>query len=197
MKVQVLTLAVFTGISTASPVPNTNIESLNIQDPADSPTTLTIDISGVGSGDAQGSPINTMLIEQFPSQFLITGISWDLTIETIGASWLSEANIRLFNTDQTGGYTFAPGIGNDFPGISNYAGFVDLVDLVALNLDFTTNGDNLLNIEFFESFDDAPGAFDAFYLSGSTLTIHLKKVPAPGSLAVLGLGGLVASRRKR
>lgn len=194
MKIQVLTLALFAGISAASPVANTNLESLNIQDPANTPTTLTIDISGVSSGDAQGSPINEMLTSFFPSQFQITGVSWDLNIETIGASWLSEANIRLHNSDETGSFTFAPGVGFDNPGTMNFVGFIDLV---ALGADFTTNADNLLNIEFFESFDDVPGGIDAFYQSGSSLTIHLKKVPAPGSLALLGLGGLVAARRRR
>lgn len=194
MKIQVLTLAVFAGISTASTVANTNLESLNIQDPASSPTTLTIDISGASSWDEQGSPLNEILTEPFLSRFQITGVSWDLTIETVGNSWLDEPNIRLYNSDETGSFTFAPGIGNPFSGMMNFAGFFDLV---ALGLDFTTNADNLLNIEFFESFDDVSGAADAFYQAGSTLTIHLKKVPAPGSLALLGFGGLVASRRKR
>ncbi len=194
MKITVLTLAVFAGLSTASPVNNTNIESLDIQNPTDSPTTMIIDISGMSSMDDQGSLFNKMLTASFPSQFQITGISWDLSMEAFGSSWLSEASIRLFNSDETGSFIFAPGIGYDFTGQEKFAGSIDLV---ALGEDFTTNIDNLLNIEFFESFDDDPGGIDAFYESGSFLTIHVKKVPTPGSLAALGLGGLVATRRRR
>ncbi|MBL4698901.1 MAG: PEP-CTERM sorting domain-containing protein [Phycisphaerales bacterium] len=195
MKTTVFTLAVFAGLSTASPVANTNIESLNIQNPADSPTTLIIDISGINSWDEQGSTLNEILITSFPSQFQITGISWDIILTTVGGSWLSEPNIRMSNSDGSGSFTFAPGEGSDFPG--TMVSFTGSVDLVALGEDFTTNADNLLNFEFFESFDDVSGDIDAFYEAGSTLTIHLKKVPAPGSLALLGFGSLVATRRRR
>lgn len=194
MTIKALTIAVFAGIASASPIASTDIESLEIQNPADSPTTMLIDLSGFNSWDTKGSPFNESLVIPFPSRFQITGISWDLTIETIGGSWLSEPNIRLFNTDETGGFTFVPGIGFDNSGIMT---FVGSIDLVASGDDFTTNTDNLLNIEIFESFDDFPGGIDALFQNGSSLTIHLKKVPAPGSLALLGLGGLVATRRRR
>ena len=194
MKITALTLAVFAGLSTASPVANTSIDSLNIQNPADSPTTLLIDIGGVNSWDEQGNALNEILTTSLPSQFQITGISWDLTITTFTSSWLSEANIRLSNSDGSGNFTFAPGAGFNSSGMMNFTGSIDLV---AQGNDFTTNADTLLNIEFFESFVDNPSDIDAFYENGSTLTIHLKKVPAPGSLAVLGLGGLAATRRRR
>ena len=57
---------------------------------------------------------------------------------------------------------------------------------------FFVGGDGLLRIEFWEDFVDFKGA-DGFY--GSTLTIHY--IPAPASLALLGLGGLVGIRRRR
>ncbi|CAN0594277.1 unnamed protein product, partial [Laminaria digitata] len=58
--------------------------------------------------------------------------------------------------------------------------------------------DGILDINFFESFDDVAGEIDATYLAGSTITIVGQGiVPAPASLALIGLGGLAAGRRRR
>ena len=53
----------------------------------------------------------------------------------------------------------------------------------------------MLSIEVHEvGFDDNPGDIDSFFNSG---TVTISYVPAPGALAVLGMGGLVAGRRRR
>ncbi len=59
---------------------------------------------------------------------------------------------------------------------------------------FFADGSGDVRIEFWEDFVDFPGAPDGTYDIGS---ITLKFVPAPSSLALLGLGGLVAIRRRR
>lgn len=198
MKTQVLSLAVFAGLAAASPVANTNFEPLNIQEPANT-NTLTANLFNTDSWNEQGHPFNEVLsfglVGTVPAVgFQITGISWDLNIRTDIGSYYSDANIRFYNTDETDSFTFAPGTGFDDGGTMN---FVGSIDLVASGVDFATNADSILNIEFFESIDDAAELADATYVNGSTLTIHFKPIPAPGTLAMLGLGGLVAVPRRR
>ena len=56
--------------------------------------------------------------------------------------------------------------------------------------------DGMLDIEFYETeWNDNSAAVDSFYEAGSSIT--LTYTPAPSALAVLGLGGLVAGRRRR
>jgi hypothetical protein len=61
-----------------------------------------------------------------------------------------------------------------------------IVNLVDLNLDFVVN-DGLLNLEWFESFDDLPGEIDATYLSGD-LTIEFEQFTIPDPPAAMDLG---------
>ncbi len=122
----------------------------------------------------------------------MTGIGWDVNLETVGGSWLSEAivyfddNIApdalgLFLTPSA---TAAPGIEFNSSG-----GIVDLTDNGIADIVLP---DGILRMEFHESFDDAPGA-DAFW----TGTLTIAAVPTPGALSLLGLGGLAAMRRRR
>jgi hypothetical protein len=88
-----------------------------------------------------------------------------------------------------------PGIGSDFAGTSSFSSG-GLIDLVGSGLDFFLGGDGVLNIEFFESFDDVDGAIDATFLPGSKLYLQFF-VPSPGAPFIFGLGALVATRRRR
>jgi hypothetical protein len=199
MKTTLISVMAFAGFATASPVTNPNLQTIGGERPASTTTTLTIDLSGVNSWDTQGDSDNLfssfgMFGTLVGGGAQIMGVSWDVTIETVGASWLSEASIRLSNTADTASYTFAPGEGSDFAGVMNFAGSTDLV---ATGDDFTLNADSILTIEFFESFDDVDGAIDATYLTGSTLTILYKPVPTPGALGLLGFGAIVGTRRRR
>jgi len=92
------------------------------------------------------------------------------------------------------GISLTPGVRDDFPGTGTYSSG-GIVSLIASGQDFHLSSDGLLNLEFFESFDDVAGAPDAIFLPGSTLTIH--QFPTPGSLAILGITGLAATRRRR
>ncbi len=145
---------------------------------------ITIDVSGVNSwgfqGDAQNEFINVFL----GAGATVTNMAWDVNLTTIGLSWADE-NTMTFNGSQS----VNPGAGDAFTVTNaNYAGSA----ASGLVLD----GSGMLSIEFHEvGFDDNPGAVDSFYEAGSSITITY--VPAPGALAVLGMGGLVAGRRRR
>ncbi len=148
--------------------------------------TLVIDVSGINSWGFQGDPMNETLSVLVGAGANITGISWDVNLTTVGLSWADE-NTMTFE----GALSVNPGAGDAFTVTNtNYAGSTGGVAL---------SGDGILNIEFHEvGFDDNVADVDSYYEQGSTITISgTGFVPTPGSLAVLGLGGLVAGRRRR
>jgi len=194
MKVIALTaLAAAAGLATANPISAGQFAG-NTVDTAGTPTaTMVIDISGIMSNDAPGSALNEVLNVFLGVGGQVTGLSWDVTLSTIGGSWASEATIGF-----GGQINLNPGSADSFTvSMQNYSsgGILDLTDLGLNNI--VEDGTGNLAIEFSESFVDNAGTGDAIYEAGSTVTIYGNFVPTPGSLAVLGLGGLVAGRRRR
>jgi len=196
MKVIALTaLAATAGLAVANPIQAGQFAG-NTIDTAGTPTaTIVIDISGFQSNDAQGSGLNEHLIAFLGIGAEVTGIGWDVNLTTSGGSWASESVMNF------GGQLFlTPGVADSF-GVSNQnynsGGILDLGDNGIPNTLPDAAGN--LDIEFFESFVDNGGAGDGFWQAGSTITLVGTgfAVPTPGSLAILGLGGLVAGRRRR
>lgn len=147
-------------------------------------SSLVVDVSGANSWGFQGDAMNESMNVLVGAGASITSISWDVTLTTISPSWADE-NTMTFNGAES--INVAAGDAFTVSGAA-YAGSTGS----ALVLD----GTGLLNIEFHEvGFDDIAGGVDSFFGQGSSLTIGY--VPTPGSLAVLGLGGLVAGRRRR
>jgi len=183
-------IAASAGLAIANPIMPEYIQSHT----SDSgPFTFIVSIEGLFSNDAQGSALNEIL--SFPVGYSseITGMSWDVTLTTFGGSWASEAVIG-FN-DQiflTPGFTDPFGVSSQ-----NYSsnGIINFADLGLENI-IIFAGD-LLTIEFFESFVDNGGTGDAIWESGSFITLEGFIFPTPGTLAALGLGGLIATRRRR
>lgn len=148
--------------------------------------TLVIDVSGMNSWGFQGDAQNEILSVLVGVGANITGISWDVNLTTFDVSWADE-NTMTFE----GALSVNPGAGDAFTVFNqNYAGSTGGVAL---------SGDGMLDIEFHEvGFDDVVGGIDSTYEAGSSITLTgTNFVPTPGSLAVLGLGGLVAGRRRR
>jgi hypothetical protein len=134
----------------------------------------------------------------------LTTIDFDITVDAgvngANASWGSEVFIGL--THLPSGFTFTAD-GNDIDltddgpndllfgwdnagGIFSFQGSVDLTGALA-----DVNGD--WEVVLADQFDDFGP--DHQYLQGSTITIN--NVPAPAGMAILGLGGLAAARRRR
>ncbi len=161
------------------------------------------DITGAQSWDDFGAAANEVqaidaaALIGLPSgtPVVLHGIGWDVTIETVGASWLSEASLYFDdNVAPDGvGLFLTPGLGDNMPGTQSYTSG-GLIDLSDNGIDNIALPDGLLRLELYESFDDVAGAVDADYLATSVL--HLDLVPEPAGLTLLGLGALALIRRR-
>jgi hypothetical protein len=182
------------GTSTASPV-------IGTRDPGD--VDLIIDITGANSWDALGAPVNETDSADIGTGGIMTGIGWDVTITTVGASWLSEAEC-IFSTIDSPGVFITPGAADGAPGTGSYSsgGVIDLSDNGIPDIP-AVNG--TIDMEFYESFDDVANAIDATWDSG-TLTVRYTpgiSVPTLGEygmlamiLTLVGLGLYQIRRRK-
>lgn len=147
--------------------------------------------SNVESWDQEESPFNSVLsdFDTATAGYAVSRIDWDLTLTTFDGSFASEARILVRDGDSNRLAFIRPALGDDFAvSGARYAGSLDLV---ALGQDFTLSTDGLL-LEFFESFDDQPGAADAVW--SGTISFN---VPGPGSAGVLAVAGVLVMRRRR
>ena len=185
------TLAATAGLAYANPVLTTDIASFTTN-PDRANQSVVIDVSGIEFFDELGSPNNKILsYYAYFGQAHITGISWDLNLTTLGASWASDSSFAI------NGNHLTPGSGDGYSVTNhNYIG--------SGSVDFRLHGvDDYLTLEFFETFIDAPGQAEAFFEAGSTITIHgpllwlFPVTPNPGSLTILGLGMLAGTHRNR
>lgn len=156
---------------------------------------LSVDITGVESWDLEGDPSNTVLTEVFGAGAVVTGLGYDVTITTVGASWLSEAEFNFGNDG--GSVIFAnPGMGDGMPGTATYVfPLIDLTDNALPNI--PVGADNTLYMEFYETFDDVSDAVDAVYDPTSTIELagtgfSAGAFPVP-TLSTIGLIALLTA----
>ena len=155
----------------------------------------TFDVSGMQSWGLDGDFDNETM-SFFPTQGapfnVILEIAYDLNIQTLGNSLLSDVSVRFGNSTGTfdGGWpdVFNPGFAHDLSGRKRFVG--------SFLTDFQLNADGELRFSLFELSDDNPNAVDAVFLPGSTITVSYF-IPSPSSAVLLGMGGLLAVRRRR
>ena len=164
---------------------------------------ITLDISGAASWDLEGDSDNDVLLIDLGGggPATLDGIGWDLTITTVGGSWLSEAVIGFGSTASPNEINLTAGAGDNFPGVDTYSsgGIITFADIPIPDIILA---DGVLRIEFFESFDDVADAIDSTYEGTLTLSgtgfASPPTVAEPSTLVLLGLGliGLGAIRRR-
>lgn len=206
MKVlSIIAIAGLASAATANPLYSNNEASQLPQTGTLASGQFDLNLDNVASWDASGSSNNVVMLVDLNAALggvagsfaSMTGIGWDVTISTVGASWLSETTAYFDdNIAPDGmGLFLSPGAGDDLPGTASYSsgGIIDLSDNGIADIALA---DGILRIEFQESFDDITGDIDSF-INGTFTIVADYTVPAPAGLAVLGLGGLVAARRRR
>ncbi len=159
-------------------------------------TDLFIGAAGVPSFDGPGATGNTVLTFNVTPGALVDAISYNLSLATVGASWMSEATVSFLNSNGDG-VVLNAAFGNDNPGTGTFS---DSVLLSTFGLTFNIGADGLLIVEFYESFDDVTGAADANWTAGGITLGNIGVVPEPGTYGMMALGMLAvvgAARRRR
>lgn len=156
--------------------------------------THTFDLSGIG---VDGGLFDNMptLTHNFGGAGYVSQIEFNVTYDAFFPSWMSEVAIS-FDTD--GGTPGAIGLGDFYDifmadyGAPSTAGTFSASDTIAVNLN---SSDGLVWLTLWDSFQDAGVNPDAIFRDGSYVTVTY--IPAPGAMALMGLGGLAAARRRR
>lgn len=185
-------------VSTASTAlaSNNGTTVLDLSSPTPASSVLAVDVAGAESWYGHGNADNYVLWVQLAPYAEVTGVGWDVTITTNGASWLSEAKVAIESSDGSAGLFLTPGVGEGFGGTGSYSsdGVLSLVDL---GLNFNVGADGLLRLEFFEGYVDYEEP-DAIWNSG-TLSLEVSAVPEPATYGMMALGllavGGLARRR--
>lgn len=150
----------------------------------------TFDISGLGSELDYGSAFPT-LTHDFGSAGTVVGVSWDVNYESFSPSWNNEAQIAIDTTDDN---SLDGDIDPGLYGAGSNSGFFAYSGSIGAN---SVSSDGLVFLTLWESFLDGTPNPDALYGANSTVTVEFTRVPAPGALALLGLGGVGMIRRRR
>lgn len=156
---------------------------------------IAINAAGIASFDGLDAAGNTVLTLNAIPGSLVDAISYNLTIASVGVSWLSEAAI-LFTNSNGDGVILTAGFDTNAPGVGTFS---DNVLLSTYGLQFNVGSDGLLLVQFYESYDDEPGAADAFYTAGNITLGNIGPVPEPATygLMALGLFGVVGAARRK
>jgi hypothetical protein len=162
-------------------------------------TDTLIDVTGITSIAALGTPGNNVLNINVGAGAQVVGIGWDVNVTAFTPSWLSELTVSFGNTGLTTGVDLSVGAGDDFAGVGVSYSSGGVVDLIGLGLDFAVDGDGVLRLEFGEGFDDASVDPDGIWNSGF-LTVQTAVVPEPATYGMMALGlcaiGAAARRRR-
>lgn len=155
--------------------------------------TVDIDLSGRVHNNVLNSEWNNVIrLDLGGTDFQITGVAWDLEATTRAGVALSELRFAVFNSDGEG-IVFNPFDGNDTIGSGQAVSTMH--NLLADGMAFDSSNGEVF-IELYLPRNLVAGA-EGWYSEGSFLSLEYTTVPTPGTLAMLGLGGLAAARRRR
>ncbi len=153
----------------------------------------TIAVAGSVHNNIQGSVWNHVFVLDLGDEDLrLTGLGWDLDASSQQNMPLEGLRVAIVNSSGDG-VVIDPFLGQDFvgPGQSSFA----LHDLTLEGMDFGLAGGQVF-VEFFVTANLFAGP-EGWHAAGSRLTLETAAVPAPGALALAGLGGALAVRRRR
>jgi len=161
--------------------------------------TLIVDVAGAQSVSTRGGLGNSRQAFAIGAGARVTAVRYDVSITANDPSFLSEASVALSPLNgQFVGISLTPGVNDDFSGVSDYSGFIDLS---GLGFDFAIGNDGLLQLEYFESVADG-GLPDSVWNSG-TITVTYDAVtaavpePATWGMMMLGFAMVGGTMRRR
>ena len=130
--------------------------------PTNARLTMETPQGNVQTFDSAGDADNCLVTVSLPEGLEVTGSSWDVRIETIGASWLSEPQFQYRTSDPDDPLiNLTPGAGQDEAGEADISsgGVVLFADAKLPNIPVGADGE--FRIEMVDTFDDNADAPDA------------------------------------
>lgn len=153
--------------------------------------THTFDLSGLTANSTSFFGSFPTLQHNFGVAGEIVFVDLDLNFTSHDPSWRSEEVVFL-----DGAFD---GLGDFIAWSAEDYGAPDSPGAFQYDDSFATSvvSDGVVSVTLTESFDDGSVNPDRTYGAGSFITVHFAPVPAPGALALLGLGGAMVARRRR
>jgi uncharacterized protein (TIGR03382 family) len=163
-------------------------------------------LPGTAITGPQGTGAAYAWVQRFDPNLDVVGLGWNLLLSTASPGVLGDARIAVYTLDNSGQFSLEgvlaePAAGLSFPGTDQFLSSDDtenvafrssgLIDLIGEGMSFSTGTTGIVYLELYTAF---PGTAHVYSTDSS---VSLEVVPTPGALAVLGLGGLVAGRRRR
>lgn len=160
------------------------------------------DVSGIPSVDALGSANNVVLLFDIGPFNWITGIGWDVTLETlVPGSQFEHIAMSATHTGggSGGGFRLTPGgesSGSGGPTTFSSNGEIFKLTDVGISLLFA-GPDGLIRLEFFETVDDGIGVTDGLWMNGAIFFQTASPVPAQPTAVVLMASSVFLHSRRR
>ncbi len=149
----------------------------------------TVGIGNFIHNATQGSGFNNVAkLDVGAGPLSVGSIGWDLGSFAFAPAYLSDIRISIVNSAGDG-VTLSP-YDLDQSGMGYTSGYIDLT---AMGWDFDVS-DGMILVEFHTDRNLFAGQ-EASHTQESIIEIGV--VPAPGSMALMGLGGLAVARRRR
>lgn len=151
------------------------------------PDTITLDVTGIPSMDRSRSPNNVVIYLWVGPFNEVIGGGFDVFLQTlVPGSLLSDISVGITNSAGLPGpgFGFAPGALDDFSGgptryMREVGGLPPGLPTIPILFD------GLVRLEFFDGFDQAAGAPDGLWVSGTLTLLMRDPIPAPGFSGVL------------
>lgn len=154
-----------------------------------------LDVAGIASFDGRGSVGNTVIEINLGPGAVINGIGWDVVLQADDPSLLSDITVSIGDSSGNDFLFIRPGAGSNFSGGPTAFTSDGVIKLADAGLPDIVLANGILQIEFFETFDDAAGSVDGSWISGQFFTQY---IPTPGVVSLVCLAGVaIASRRWR